>query len=151
MESKDTNASDSGSQSRSKPTIDPGFLENALTEHDPELLAALDSLADPTTRGDPMSPLRWTCKSTRQLAKALTKDGHPVSHQLVYELLQDQGYSLQVNVKTKEGSQHPDRDAQFQYINDKVQGFLDRGLPVLSVDAKKKENVGEFKNAGREW
>jgi len=96
-----------------------------------------------------MSPLRWTCKSTRALAETLTNDGHPVSHQLVSELLQDQGYSLQANVKTREGSQHPDRDAQFQYINNKVQDFLGRGLPVLSVDAKKKENAGEFKNGGR--
>jgi DNA-binding phage protein len=122
-----------------------------LTEHDPELLAALDALVAPSTRGDPMSPLRWTCKSTRALAETLTNDGHPVSHQLVSELLQDQGYSLQANVKTREGAQHPDRDAQFQYINNKVQDFLGQGLPVLSVDAKKKENIGEFKNGGQEW
>jgi hypothetical protein len=120
-------------------------------KHDPELLSALDALADPITRGDPMSSLRWTCKSTRQLADALTSEGHPVSHQLVYELLQGQGYSLQANVKTKEGSQHPDRDGQFQYINDKTKDFLDRGMPVISVGAKKKGNVGEFKNGGREW
>lgn len=224
MEPRDTNVAGPGTRSRVKPSIDPDFLENALTdmfrklaphlderqrrlllaaeaqmlgwggisklaratrtsrqtiengikeleqpplprgrvrqegggrkpltEHDPELLAALDALVDPITRGDPMSPLRWTCKSTRQLADALTHDGHPVSHQLVYELLQAQGYSLQANAKTKEGSQHPDRDSQFQYINDKVKDFLDRGLPVISVDTKKKENVGEFKNGGREW
>lgn len=122
-----------------------------LTQHDPELIAVLNALVAPSTRGDPMSHLRWTCKSTRQLADALTQNGHPVSHQLVSELLHQEGYSLQANVKTQEGLQHVDSDLQFRHINSKVDDFLGRDQPVISVDAKKKENVGSFKNAGREW
>jgi len=98
-----------------------------------------------------MSPLRWTCKSTGQLARALTEAGHPVSADVVGDLLHEAGYSLQSNRKTREGRQHPDRDLQFRYLNDQVRAFRDKGLPVVSVDAKKKELVGPFKNGGREW
>ncbi len=98
-----------------------------------------------------MSPLRWTCKSTGQLALALTKGGHPVSADTVGTMLHEAGFSLQANVKTQEGSQHPDRDAQFRYLNEQARAFRDAGLPVVSVDAKKKELIGEFKNGGREW
>ncbi len=122
-----------------------------LREHDPELAAALDALVDPDSRGDPMSPLRWTCKSTGQLALALTRGGHPVSADTVGSMLREAGYRLQANTKTKEGSQHPDRDAQFRYLNEQAREFRDAGFPVVSVDAKKKELVGEFKNGGREW
>jgi len=122
-----------------------------LQQTDPELAAALDALVDPDSRGDPMSPLRWTCKSTGQLALALTRGGHPVSADTVGTLLRDSGYSLQANVKTTEGTQHPDRDAQFRYLNEQARTFRDAGWPVVSVDAKKKELVGEFKNGGREW
>ncbi len=120
-------------------------------ERDPELEAALDALVDPDSRGDPMSPLRWTCKSTGQLALALTRGGHSVSADTVGSLLRAAGYSLQANIKTKEGGQHPDRDAQFRYLNEQAREFGDAGLPVVSVDAKKKELVGSFKNGGREW
>ena len=107
---------------------------------------------DPVTRGDPMSPLRWTCKSTRTLARALAGAGHPVSDFVVRRLLRQLGYSLQANAKVSEGSrQHPDRDAQFRYINDQVTAYLAARDPVISVDAKKKENVGGYKNGGREW
>ncbi|EQD58977.1 Rhodopirellula transposase family protein, partial [mine drainage metagenome] len=106
---------------------------------------------DPDSRGDPLSPLRWTCKSTRQLAAALTAQGRPVSHRVVGELLWSLGFSLQANAKTVEGKQHPDRDAQFRHINARVKSHLRRGLPVLSVDTKKKELVGNFKNAGQAW
>jgi transposase len=118
---------------------------------DPRLLAALEALVSPQTRGDPMSPLRWTCKSTRQLAAALQQQGHQVSERLVRDLLHEAGYSLQANAKTREGSRHPDRDAQFHYLNEQLKTFLEQGLPVVSVDTKKKELVGEFKNGGREW
>ena len=118
---------------------------------DPALLTALEALVEPTTRGDPMSPLRWTCKSTRQLAQALTQRGHPVSHQVVADLLRAAGYSLQAPRKTLEGGQHPDRDAQFRYLNDQITTLLEQQLPVVSVDTKKKESVGAFKNGGREW
>jgi len=122
-----------------------------LRESDPELEAALDALVDPDSRGDPMSPLRWTCKSTGQLALALMRGGHPVSADTVGTMLKEAGYRLQANVKTKEGSQHPDRDAQFRYLNEQAREFRDVGLPVVSVAAKKKELIGEFKNVGREW
>ena len=98
-----------------------------------------------------MSPLRWTCKSTRQLATALQQLGHRLSHQLVAQLLRSTGYSLQGNAKTLEGSQHPDRDAQFNYLSEQSKTFLAQGLPVISMDAKKKELVGQFENPGREW
>lgn len=122
-----------------------------LRDRDPELEAALDALVDPDTRGDPMSPLRWTCKSTGQLALALTRGGHPVSADTVGTMLKESGYRLQANVKVKEGNQHPDRDAQFRYLNEQAREYRDAGLPVVSVDAKKKELIGEFKNVGREW
>ena len=122
-----------------------------LSETDPGLAQALDRLIEPSTRGDPMSPLRWTCKSTMNLAEALTRQGHPVSAWTVGAMLREAGYSLQSNRKTKEGGSHPDRNAQFEYINACVQRFQQHGQPVISVDTKKKELVGAFKNAGREW
>jgi hypothetical protein len=129
----------------------PGGGRTPLRTHDPALLPALEALVDPDTRGDPMSPLRWTCKSTRQLAVALTAAGHRVSPTVVAELLDQAGYSLQALAKTREGRQHPDRDAQFRYLNEQVKAFLAAGQPVVSVDAKKKELVGAFKTGGREW
>ena len=124
------------------------------TVSDPGLAAALDKLVDPVTRGDPMSALRWTAKSTRTLAETLTAAGHPVSDQTVSGLLRDAGYSLQANAKTREGKQHPDRDAQFRHIHDTSRRFLRAKDPVVSVDTKKKELVGAepgYKNGGREW
>jgi len=118
---------------------------------DPTLLPALDELVAPGTRGDPMSPLRWTLKSTSQLAEALTSQGHPVSARTVAALLKASDYSLQGNAKTREGSKHEDRDAQFRHINARVVVMQSRGQPVVSVDAKKKELIGDFKNNGREW
>jgi hypothetical protein len=115
------------------------------------LVVALEQLVDPVTRGDPESPLRWTCKSTTYLAAALTKQGHTVSPRTVGRLLNADGYSLQSNRKTKEGEDHPDRNAQFEHINRTVKQFQHRGQPVISVDTKKKELVGHFKNGGREW
>jgi Rhodopirellula transposase DDE domain len=120
-------------------------------DKDPTLLADLDRLVDPVTRGDPDSPLRWTCKSVRRLAEELQQEGHAVSYQTVGELLHALDYSLQANQKTLEGSQHADRDAQFEHINRKAQGYLKHREPVISVDTKKKELVGDFKNPGREW
>lgn len=120
-------------------------------DKDASLLEDLDRLVDPVTRGDPESPLRWTCKSVRRLAEELRQGGHGVSYQTVAELLHDLDYSLQANQKTLEGSHHADRDEQFQYINRKAQRYLKQGDPVISVDTKKKELVGDFKNAGREW
>jgi len=121
-----------------------------LSMHDPHLLHALETLVDPVTRGDPMSLLRWTCKSAAQLAAALRAQGHPVSERPVNRLLHDLGYSLQANRKTLEGSAHPDRDAQFQYINRRAKAFQKQGQPVVSVDTKKKELVGQFRHGGRE-
>ena len=118
---------------------------------DTELPAALDSLIEPGTRGDPMSPLRWTLKSTRRIADELTAMGHAVSHTKVAALLRSSGYSLQGTRKTLEGAQHPDRDAQFRYINTLATRYLDAGDPVISVDTKKKELVGRFAQAGQEW
>src|SRR5713226_2058994 len=118
---------------------------------DPKLSADLERLVEPVTRGDPESPLRWTCKSVRKLAKELQGMGHQVSHELVSELLHGLGYSLQANRKTQEGGTHPDRDAQFAHLNAQAAAFLAAGQPVVSVDAKKKELVGDFKNPGREW
>ena len=122
-----------------------------LCEKDPCLLASLEALVDPDTRGDPLSPLRWTCKSVRELADALSAQGHPVSYQVVSELLHGAGYSLQANAKRLEGAAHPDRDAQFRYLSEQVKAFLAAGEPVVSVDAKKKELVGRYRNPGREW
>jgi len=129
----------------------PGGGPKRLTETDPGLLAALEGLVDPVTRGAPDSPLRWTCKSTRRLADELTRQGHPVCPRTVAALLAEAGYSLQANRKTREGGKHPDRNAQFEYINAQVRALQRRGQPVVSVDTKKKELVGDFKNAGREW
>jgi hypothetical protein len=129
----------------------PGGGRKSLTDADPGLRAALEALIEPTTRGDPESPLRWTCKSTRLLADELTRQHHPVRARTVAKLLREADYSLQANRKTREGSSHPDRNAQFEYISASVQRFLKRGQPAISVDAKKRENVGDFKNGGREW
>jgi transposase len=128
----------------------PGGGRHSLAEADPCLLDDLKRLVDPATRGDPMSPLLWTCKSTRNLAEALTERGHDISHQTVGRLLTDLGYSLQSNRKTEEGKDHPDRDAQFEHINRLVRRYQRRGQPVISVDTKKKEIVGNYKNPGRE-
>jgi hypothetical protein len=122
-----------------------------LEVNDPALTDALEALVEPTTRGDPQSPLRWTCKSTRNLADELRRQGHTVSHQTVATLLDYLGYSLQANRKVREGADHPDRDAQFVHINDRVRRFQRKRQPVVSVDAKKKELVGDFKREGREW
>jgi transposase len=128
----------------------PGGGRKRTREKDPTLLRDLERLVEPTTRGDPESPLRWTCKSVRQLATELQRQGHRVSHQLVSELLQELGYSLQANRKTIEGAGHPDRNAQFEYINRQVRACVRAGDPVISIDTKKKELVGNFKNGGRE-
>ena len=122
-----------------------------LTHKDPTLVSDLLALVDPGTRGDPESPLRWSCKSLRVLAEELNAQGHTVSHVVVGELLKAQGFSLQGNAKVIEGNQSPDRDAQFQHINATVAQALSEGRPVISVDTKKKELVGAFKNAGQEW
>ena len=122
-----------------------------ITATDSTVLTDLERLVDPTTRGDPESPLRWTCKSVRELAKTLQSQGHKIGRQKVAHLLAKLDYSLQANRKKREGAQNPDRDAQFKYINNKVADFQKRGQPVISVDTKKKELVGDFKNVGREW
>ena len=129
----------------------PGGGRKRAVETDATLRADLERLIDPVTRGDPESPLRWTCKSIRKLAEELRRMGHDTSHRMVAELLHESGYSLQGNRKTIEGKGHPDRNAQFEHINRKVRAALKAGEPVISVDAKKKELVGDFKNAGREW
>jgi len=128
-----------------------GAGRKRTVEKDPSLREDLDRLVDPVTRGDPESPLRWTCKSVRKLAEELRREGHAVSYQTVAELLHEMDYSLQANQKTLEGSQHADRNQQFEYINRKAQRYLKQGEPVISVDTKKKELVGDFKNSGREW
>ena len=128
-----------------------GGGRKALVQHDPTLLADLDALVEPTSSGDPQSPLRWTCKSVRQLADELHRQGHTVGRQKVADLLAALGYSLQANRKTREGASHPDRNAQFAYINAQVKAFQRRRPPVVAVDTKKKELGGDFKNAGREW
>jgi hypothetical protein len=122
-----------------------------LIDVDPGLLVALDELVEPESRGDPMCRLRWTCKSTRNLADELTALGRPVSSWTVAQLLHYMEYSLQANAKEREGAQHPDRDGQFHHLNDQVTAHLGRGWPVISVDTKKKETVGNLKNAGQEW
>jgi hypothetical protein len=129
----------------------PGAGRKRLSEKDPRLVAALEALVQPYTRGDPMNPLRWTCKSTERLATELARQGHPVGARTVAGLLRELRYSLQVNQKTREGASHPDRNAQFEHINAQTRAFQQRHQPVISVDAKKKESVGNFKNAGREW
>jgi hypothetical protein len=129
----------------------PGAGRKLLIEKDQALEHALDSLIDPVTRGDPMSPLRWTCKSTRKLAAELRRQNHPVGERTVATLLRLAGYSLQGNRKTREGTSHPDRNAQFEYIHGRVLRYQRRGQPVVSVDTKKKELVGDFKGSGEEW
>ena len=129
----------------------PGGGRRSLVAQDPELLQALEALVDPVTRGDPMGPLRWTCKSAARLAMELQTQGHTVSERSINRLLHALGYSLQSNRKTLEGSQHPDRDAQFQHINQRVKTFQRQRQPVVSVDTKKKELIGQFRNGGREW
>jgi hypothetical protein len=129
----------------------PGGGRKSLSATNPRLLEDLNGLVEPSARGDPMSPLRWTCKSLRRLSAELKKLGHQISHTVVGELLKKQKFSLQANRKTLEGADNPDRDAQFHFINDAVQAALAENQPVISVDTKKKELVGDFKNAGREW
>jgi hypothetical protein len=129
----------------------PGGGRKRLLEIDPGLWDALDALVDPMTRGHPETPLRWTCKSTRRLAEELTRQHHPVSDRTVAALLYAAGYSLQANRKTREGKDHPDRNAQFEHISQQVQRVQKRGQPVVSIDTKKKELVGDFKNPGQEW
>jgi transposase len=128
----------------------PGGGRKPATERYPGLRQALEALVEPTTRGDPESALRWTCKSVRNLAEELRQQGYQISHQVVTELLHELEYSLQANRKVLEGSQHPDRNAQFEYLNQQVQAQVMAGEPAISVDAKKKELVGPFKNGGRE-
>ena len=129
----------------------PGGGRRPLSQTTPALLPALEALVEPVTRGDPESPLRWTCKSTRRLAEELTRHGYRVGARTVASLLHEAGYSLQANRKTREGLAHPDRNAQFEYINASVARSLIRDQPAISVDTKKKELVGDFKNGGREW
>jgi hypothetical protein len=125
--------------------------EKKVEDGDPALLRQLGEIVEETTAGDPMSPLKWTSKSTRTIDLELTRSGHSVSSVPVGRCLEDMGYTLQANVKTREGTQHPDRDAQFRYLNRQVKSFRRDGSPVISVDTKKKELVGAFKNAGRRW
>ena len=127
----------------------PGGGRKSTVEQDATLVRDLELLIEPLSRGDPESALRWTCKSVRKLAQELGRHDHRVSHRLVAELLHELGYSLQANAKTLEGSSHPDRNAQFEHIHRKVRRFLRQGQPVISVDTKKKELVGDFKNGGR--
>jgi transposase len=142
---------------RARETLEGGRVRRAgggrrpLTETDPTLLADLEALVGDDARGDPESPLLWTAKSVRTLAGALREQGHSVSHETVAKLLRALGFSLQANRKMTEGASHPDRDAQFGHINETVAAALDAGEPAISVDTKKKELVGDFKNAGREW
>ena len=141
---------------RPKALVEPrlrreGGGRKCLSETDPGLLQALEFLVEPMSRGDPMSALRWTCKSTARLAEELTQQAHPIGAWTVGTLLRAEGYSLQSNRKTKEGAAHPDRNAQFEHINTMVKRLQQRGQPVISVDTKKKELVGQFKNGGREW
>jgi Rhodopirellula transposase DDE domain len=129
----------------------PGGGRKKVEEADPSLRRRLKAIVEETTAGDPMSPLKWTSKSTRTIAEDLERDGHPVSNVTVARCLAEMGYTLQANVKTREGPQHPDRDAQFRYLNRQVKSFRRTGDPVISVDTKKKELVGAFKNGGRRW
>ena len=142
----------------SRPEADPsqrsrrsGGGRHCVEVDDPTLCRDLEQLVDPATRGDPMSPLRWTCKSTRVLAQELQRQGHHVSHPTVALLLHYLGYNLQANRKTREITAHPDRNAQFEFINAQVRAFQQRGQPVVSVDTKKKELIGDFQNDGTEW
>ncbi len=146
---KDIDALSKGSQG-SKRMRCPGGGRKRIAVQNPTLTADLERIVDPETRGDPESPLRWTCKSVRNIAKALQIKGYEIGRQKVADLLGDLNYSLQGNRKTKEGAKHPGRDAQFRYINEKVVSFQKRNQPVVSVDTKKKEAVGDFKNRGSE-
>ena len=128
-----------------------GAGRKLLTVSDPELVQALDEMIEGHTRGDPESPVRWICKSTRVIAKELGQQAHPVSHMKVAQILHDLDYSLQSNRKTEEGADHPDRDAQFRHIGAQVKHYLRQSLPVISVDTKKKELVGEYENKGQQW
>ncbi len=145
---KELSGKPEGTQKRIRKT---GGGRKRLMDKNPALMKDLDTLIDPLTRGDPESPLRWTCKSTYKLSEALRKKGHKVSQKTVYLMLQELGYSMQANRKIKEGNQNPDRDAQFNYIYNRVKDFQANDQPVISVDAKKKENVGQYKNIGMEW
>jgi hypothetical protein len=129
----------------------PGAGRKPITESDPGMLGVLEELLDLQTRGDPESPLRWTCLSTRAIAQQLERERHHISHTKVAQILHDLGYSLQSNRKTEEGADHPDRDAQFRHIGSVVKACLAKGLPVISVDTKKKELIGNYRNAGRQW
>jgi Rhodopirellula transposase DDE domain len=129
----------------------PGGGRKPITQSDPQLVHRLEAMIDETTRGDPESPLRWTCKSTRALAAALTRRQHPVSHTKVAQILNHLGYSLQGNRKTEEGEDHPDREAQFGHISNAVKQYLRQGSPVISVDTKKKELIGNYYNGGQQW
>ena len=137
--------------SRSERVRRPGAGHPRSVDLDPEMLVVLDSLVEPESRGDPMSPLRWTIKSTRVLAEELTRLGHGASSSLVGKMLRYLGYSLQANAKVTEGAQHADRDGQFRYINDQAAAHVRDGQPVISVDCKKHENVGDYANVGAEW
>jgi len=128
-----------------------GAGRHSLVDNNPSLLGLLESLVEPLSRGDPQSPLRWTCKSTRKIAREISKKSTSISHEKVAQLLRKLDYSLQGNRKTKEGTDHPDRDAQFRHINATVGNAMRDGIPVISVDTKKKELVGEYENAGRQW
>jgi len=141
----------SGAAIQSDRVRKPGGGRKSLTAKDPTLLDDLRSLVEPSTRGDPQAPLLWSAKSLRNLAAGLQELGHRISYSVVRELLGSLGYRLQANRKTREGANHPDRDAQFCYINEQVKAALANGEPAISVDTKKKELVGDFKNAGREW
>ena len=142
---------DQGDTSLAERIRRPGAGRKNLTVMDPQLAGALDEMIAGTSRGDPESPLRWVCKSTRTLAAELSRQGHPVSHMRVAQLLHEQGYSLQSNRKLEEGEDHPDRDAQFEHINRCVKRALAAGYPVISVDTKKKELVGNYANSGQQW
>jgi DDE family transposase len=129
----------------------PGGGRKPITHSDPQLVHRLEAMVDETTRGDPESPLRWTCKSTRAIADALTRRQHSVSHTKVAQILNHLGYRLQGNRKTEEGEDHPDRDAQFRHINNAVKQYLKQGCPVISVDTTKKELIGNYYNGGQQW
>jgi hypothetical protein len=151
-ELQDLKASRPGSRRPTERVRRPGAGRKRLVAQDPTLLTDLEALVDPVTRGDPMSPLRWTAKSTMHLAEELITKGHAVSSRTVAALLTDElEYNLQAPRKAREGKQHPDRNAQFEYISQRVRSFQRRGQPVISVDTKKKELVGDFRNGGREW
>ena len=144
-------ASPEGSQAAPERIRRPGGGRKPIKEESPEICEVLESLLEPNTCGDPMNPLRWTSRSVRKIAEDLKERGYKVSHQTVAELLRDMGFSLQANKKVIEGSNHPDRDEQFAFINQRTKEFQAAGLPVISVDTKKKELIGNFKNGGQEW